>query len=124
MAWEYFRAENHGLVPVYDVDWLRGTGCYEWENTTVLYHPETDRFYWEHGSGCSCNGPLDDVSTIDDLKSGSFWDLVTDVQSYLSERYGEGTYSRTEGGGAEAYTQLTAQIGNLIEAAQRVRTNS
>ena len=120
MSWAYFKPEDHGLVPVYDVDWLRGTGCYEWDDTTVLYHRESDQFYWEHGSGCSCNGPLGDVQSLNDLKSGSFWDLVTDVQQELSGRYGEGEYSRKYYG-AEAYTQLTVQIGNLIEAAQRVR---
>lgn len=85
MTWFYFDAVKFGLVHVTAVDWLAGDGCYEWDETTVLWSPTTKLFYWEHGSGCSCNGPLDDVDSRDDLKVGTFWDLVRDLQSVLIE---------------------------------------
>jgi len=83
--WMYFEPEKHGLVHVTAVDWLAGEGCYEWDETTVLWSPKNKLFYWESGSGCSCNGPLDDVDSIDELESGTFWDLVIDLQGVLTE---------------------------------------
>jgi hypothetical protein len=84
MSWTYFKPEDHGLVGVGTVDWLGNTGDYDWDTTTVMYHPETDRFYWERGSGCSCNGPLEDVGGLDDLESGTLWELTSELSRGLA----------------------------------------
>jgi hypothetical protein len=100
MSWTYFRPEDHGLVGVGEVDWLGDTGCYEWNTTTVMYHPETDRFYWEHGGGCSCDGPLESVRGLDDLESGTFWELTTALSQGLAglpEHYSPKTWETISG---------------------------
>lgn len=89
---------------------MRGEGSYEWDNTTVLYDAESDRFYWEHGSGCSCDGPLEFVHSLDDLSQGTLGDLMLELNSDLdgyktSEHYGE----------------LMMEVARVIEASMRAR---
>lgn len=115
MSWTYFRPEDHGLIGVGTVDWLGETGCYEWNDTTVFYHPETERFYWETESGCSCDGPLERVEKLDDLQSGTFFELVKDVQSLLTVEL-EKSYVSDHAKGSIAH-----DVAALFEAALKVK---
>lgn len=81
MSWQYFKPEEHGLVGVGDVQW---TGdAYQWDTTTVMYHVESGEFYWESGSGCSCNGPLEDVHGLNDLEHGTLFQLSAELSKRL-----------------------------------------
>lgn len=100
-----------GLVFVDRVDWLHDTGCYEWSDTTVMFHPESEMFYWETSSGCSCNGPLEDVRSLEDLESGRFWALTQDLEATLVQE------SASEYRDAEL---LKNEVVRVIEAAQKV----
>jgi len=111
----YFRAGDHGLEHVGSVDWLRGEGCYEWHDTTVLYHRETDMFYWETAGGCSCNGPLDDVESLADLECGSFHQ----VTSHISKLWEEEKENKWHGDDSEGV--LALEVTRVIEAIVRVR---
>jgi hypothetical protein len=94
----YFEPKAHGLVDVGRVNWIvdqRNDSIREWVVTTVLYHPETDRFYWERAAGCCCNEPFDAVSGPGDMESGTLWELTSAlartlakvaVQSYLTPK--------------------------------------
>lgn len=115
MSWTYFCPEDHGLIGVGSVDWYGETGCYEWSDTTVFYHPGTEKFYWETGAGCSCNGPLEDVQGLDDLRSGTFFDLVKEVQKELGDVL-EGGYMTDHAKGSIAH-----DVAALFEAALKVR---
>lgn len=110
--WSYFSPEEYGLESVGSVDWLRGEGCYEWEETTVLYHRETDTFYWEWDSGCSCDGPLDTVSSLDDLHSGKLHEVAKHITDTLLEKL---KAKKDVGGG------LAMEATRVIEAAMRIR---
>lgn len=115
MTWTYFKPEDHGLVGVGEVDWMGGGGCYEWDTTTVMYHPGTDTFYWEHGSGCSCNGPLEDVRGLADLKSGTLWELSGELGrelSHLSHYLSSDEKDRT-----------AHDVASVLEAALKARSN-
>jgi hypothetical protein len=110
MTWEYFKPEAHGLVHVGAVDWLAGEGCYEWSETTIMYHPETQRFFWENDGGCSCDGPLDNVNTLDDLTSGTLHDLWTEVMSDL-KNYED----------SKNYEHIAADVVETMSACLRVK---
>lgn len=113
--WEYFSPDKHGLEQVGGIDWLRGEGNYEWDETTVLYHRETDTFYWETESGCSCDGPLMHVQSIADLQSGSFHDLTTHINAVWEE-------VKTEPWrGEDSDGTLALEVTRVIEAAIRIR---
>lgn len=79
MGWEYFDEKKFGVVRVGQVDWT--DEAYTWDTTTVFYHPDEKKFYWEHDGGCSCNGPLDDVYSLNDLESGSAFDIAKELTS-------------------------------------------
>lgn len=112
MAWYYFSPDKHGLETVGSVDWLRGEGCYEWEETTVLYHRETDTFYWETSGGCSCNGPLDYVESMSDLEHGKFHEVAKHITDTLTEK------AQWDKDGAG---ELALEATRVIEACMRVR---
>lgn len=111
----YFKAEDHGLEYVGGVDWLRGEGCYEWEDTTVLYHRETDTFYWETSGGCSCDGPLDDVESLDDLDKGTFHQLAEHIVVTLDD------VRKRTWRGEDSEGMLDLEATRVIEAAIRIR---
>jgi hypothetical protein len=115
LSWEYFKPENHGLVGVADLDWLAGEGCYEWETTSVLYHSKTETFYWERGAGCSCNGPLEDVDSLDDLESGTFFDLASALSEDLI------AFLKNEHRSFRQKEAVSGEVVRVIEAALKVK---
>jgi hypothetical protein len=117
MTWTYFKPEDHGLVGVGEVDWLGDKGCYEWDTTTVMYHHGTDRFYWEHGSGCSCNGPLEGVNGLDDLESGSLWELTGALGRELADVAALSTLE------PKTWEIISTDVVDLLSAAMRAREN-
>lgn len=111
----YFVASEHGLEYVGGVDWLRNEGCYEWHDTTVMYHRETDMFYWETASGCSCNTPLEDVESLADLEFGSFHEFTSHLTKLWEDSKLEGWHGEDTDG------VLALEVTRVIEAAVRVR---
>lgn len=114
MSWEYFNAEEHGLRGVGNVDWLRGEGSYEWDETSVFYRPEDGLFYWEHGSGCSCDGPLEYVHGLDDLTSGNLQALSQELTATYVDQ------TSRPWGSADKDGVLALEVTRVIEAAVRV----
>lgn len=108
--WEYWNAEKAGLKNVASVDWLRGTGCYEWDDTTILFDPSARKFYWETAGGCSCNGPLEDVKRLDDPESGSLFDLSVELNKIMIE------YTTDP----DIRSQLAVQVVQAMEACLKV----
>lgn len=111
----YFVASDHGLEHVGSVDWLRGEGCYEWHDTTVMYHRETDMFYWETAAGCSCNMPLEDVQSLADLEFGSFHALTKDINELWHANMID------DWRGEDSDGVLALEVTRVIEAALRIR---
>jgi len=110
MSWYYFEPDTFGLEHVGAVDWLRGEGCYEWEETTVFFRAEDGLFYWDSGSGCSCDGPLEGVTKLDDLTSGNLSALSAELMRYFGSVSG---YREDKDG------VLALEVTRVIEAAVR-----
>jgi hypothetical protein len=115
-GWEYFKPENHGLTGVGSVDWYGDTGCYEWFQTTVMYHRETGVYYWETSAGCSCDGPMEVVSCLDDLSSGTFFDLADHLGKQLDGIRNDNYLSD------QTKAAIAADVVDVLSAAQKVRT--
>lgn len=114
MSWYYFEPKEHGLVSVGEVDWI--DGCYDWDTTTVFYCPEDGLFYWESGSGCSCNGPLEGVTKREDLESGTFFQLSNDLNKHLADTL-ESKYESQK-----TKERAGMEMTRVIEAAMRVKS--
>ena len=44
--------------------------CYEWDEIHVFYSPSARRSFWSSGSGCSCNGWGEGLSSAADFENG------------------------------------------------------
>lgn len=53
--------------------------CYEWHTLTVFRRASDGRLFYVEESGCSCNGPLEDVSESDlvPVDHGSYWQDIS-----------------------------------------------
>lgn len=49
---------------------------YQWYSFNSWYDPETGMFYWYEDPGCSCFGPMEDLTEVGDLSVGSKNDLI------------------------------------------------
>lgn len=62
-------------------------GGYDWDDFDAYRHAETGRLYWISGSGCSCNGLYDDVSTPSDLMDGTAKQLADAYKEWATKSY-------------------------------------
>ena len=82
MSYDY-NPEDDGLKYLGSIDFE--TGSYEWDTITVYVHPENNQFYWEDGSGCSCNGPMEYITSLASFDTGSLGDFVKLVQARVQD---------------------------------------
>lgn len=61
---------------------IDGGGGYEWAVFYIFRDMSDGALRWWSGSGCSCNQPLDDVRSVDDLSTGTERDLMTDLIAF------------------------------------------
>lgn len=105
-----------GLEQVVEISWTDHP--YEWDTTTVLIDPLTKVFYWESGSGRSCNGPLEDVTKREDLESGSFFACAKEI----TERQAELMASTRPFGETDAFKEAASgEALRGIEAMMRAK---
>lgn len=111
MSYDYSPGDD-GLVGLGYAD-FEPEGCYEWDGVTVYVRTEDKRFFWENGSGCSCNGPMEYVNKLEDFDSGTYAEFV----AFLLERLGDELNSTwTTPGGKAAIITSVAEV--LTEAAK------
>jgi hypothetical protein len=83
MSYDY-NPETDGLKGLGYAD-FQPDGCYEWDGVSVYVRESDKRFFWENGSGCSCNGPMEFVYSLNDFDSGTFAEFVTFLTGRLDE---------------------------------------
>lgn len=69
---------------------------YEWEQFISYYDPTSGMFYWIADSGCSCNSPWDEITTIGDMQVGRKDEFLRAADSFGDGGvygYGQGRYS-------------------------------
>ena len=76
--------EEAGLTLVACID---GGGGYDWTTFYVFRDITTGALRWWSGNGCSCNQPMDGVSVIADLSTGTERDLMTDLIAFSQDTY-------------------------------------
>lgn len=79
----YSHPEEFGLTTVGEIDWDDGDDC--GFNMTVVWKDKDDTFYWADDSGCSCPAPFEDFYKIDELETGSFFDLAKHLERESSK---------------------------------------
>lgn len=62
-------------------------GGYEWDAFVAYKHTETGRLYWTYGSGCSCDGLFDGISSASDLYEGNAKSLASDYKGWAEGEY-------------------------------------
>lgn len=76
----YFYPENHGLELVAMIDYSSGDYCFDYR--VIWKHKETGALYTARDSGCSCPGPFEDYSKIEDLEDfGSGEWIIAEVKA-------------------------------------------
>lgn len=102
MSYEY-SPESDGLKYVGALDFE--VGWYEWDTITAYVRPEDKMFFWEDGSGCSCNGPMEYIYKLGDFDTGTFSDFV------------ELVFNRVKGALESTYKTPVGKANILEEAA-------
>ena len=77
--WQFVVSASHG-------------GGYDWDDLYGFYDPESKRFRWVSGSGCSCNSISDEVYAPSDFEEGDRDALKRAVRSSY-----EGAYEASPG---------------------------
>ena len=69
-------------------------GSYDWCAFMVFRDNATGVLRWYGSAGCSCNVPLDDVTSLDDMCSGDERECVTDLHAFAEEYNYHGAFMR------------------------------
>lgn len=96
MSWDnnpYYSPENFGLTPVAEMSWHEP--CYDFDYT-VAWTSEDGTLYWASDSGCSCPVPFEDYSSLDDLTTGTKFDLLKEVQGRLDASTYDQHYAQSQ----------------------------
>lgn len=96
MSWDnnpYDNPENFGLTLVAEMSWH--APCYDFDYT-VAWQGEDGTLYWASDSGCSCPSPFEDYSTLEDLTTGTKFDLMQEVQERLGNISWERSYAENQ----------------------------
>lgn len=70
----YCNPEEFGLTTVGQIDW-DDRDDYGF-SMTVVWKDKDGKLYWAFDSGCSCPSPFEDFHDINQLETGSFFDLA------------------------------------------------
>lgn len=97
----YSTPDKYGLTTVGQVEWSEP--CYDFD-LTVVWWTEDGRLYWADDSGCSCPSPFEDFTKLDELTTGTVFDL----SAHLERRRGE-----TNDGGAYAGPQIVDLLARI-----------
>lgn len=91
---EVLRQKKHGWLDMEELDlpgWrkvvTRYDGGYSWDFFGAWYDSRARVFYWHVDSGCSCNGPSDEIHTLGDFMQGGAAALVRAYKEWASEEY-------------------------------------
>ena len=57
-------------------------GWYEWVTLHAFYSPTSRRYFWDYGSGCSCNYWGMDLLSETDFANGSKDDLIRAIRRF------------------------------------------
>jgi len=58
---------------------------YQWDIFTIFKEAETGYYYWIAESGCSCDGPLEDVRSKSDFTRGSKQELMRAFSEWIND---------------------------------------
>lgn len=72
----YMQPEHFGLETVGTVSW--DDEPYQFDLTIVL-RDRDGRLYWASDSGCSCPSPFEDFTSIEDLRTGTVYQLIQEL---------------------------------------------
>jgi hypothetical protein len=56
---------------------------YEWDIFTVFKESATEYYYWIEEGGCSCHGPLEDITAKSDFTRGTKQELTNAFKTWL-----------------------------------------
>lgn len=56
---------------------------YEWNIFSVFKEAETGYYFWIEESGCSCNSPLEDISSKSDFTRGTKQELMLAFSNWI-----------------------------------------
>lgn len=79
----YYNPEEFGLTTVGQIDWDNGDD-YGF-SMIVVWKDKDGKLYWASDSGCSCPSPFEDFYKIDQLETGSFFELAKYLESEQDE---------------------------------------
>lgn len=106
----YYSPEKFGLELVAEVSW--NDDSYQFDDTIVLFHRETGRWFVESDSGCSCPCPFEGLSSLDDLavfdKTSAQSELLSIFQCQVpnEDSYGREQIPRIKREVASALTKI------------------
>jgi hypothetical protein len=77
----WYSPEAFGLELIGYVDW--SSGHYEFDYSAVWYHAETNRWFYDRDSGCSCPSPFQVNAGLRDLEQ--LWDPFNQLKQKLEK---------------------------------------
>lgn len=83
MSSPYYSPEKFGLKVLGEMSWSEPDYGFD---LTVVWTDERGTLYWANDSGCSCPSPFEDVKSIDDLVTGTEFQLFADLAEDLAAR--------------------------------------
>lgn len=95
------------LIDVGEIDWHGAACSYDRRTTRVMYHPETDRFYWGYES----------FEEVNDLAFGTLWALTSALALTLSDVALESDLT------PEKWEIVSGDVVDVLAAAMKAREN-
>ena len=90
-------AFNHRLVGA-----VGDGGGYTWNVFLIYRDNTTGALRWWSGQGCSCNRPMDALTDVNDLATGTERECLTDLRTWVLDQWDAGlahTFIRAEQAG-------------------------
>lgn len=112
MVYDY-SPESDGLKCVGAIDFEAGS--YEWDTIMAYVRPADKVFFWEDGSGCSCDGPMEGVTNLKDFDTGTFSEFLELVMRRTKDAL-ESTYN-TPAGKANIADEMATLIKEAVKYA-------
>jgi hypothetical protein len=85
----YYNPQSWGWQYIGSVDYLAGTGDYEWNEAVVYRRKEDGQLGWAIDAGCSCNCMSETLRTESDLTLGTREQLQAALEEGLPTYYSE-----------------------------------
>lgn len=112
MSYDYDPASD-GLTYLGSLDFEAGS--YEWDTITAYVRPEDKAFFWEDGSGCSCNGPMEFIYKLSDFDTGTYEDFLELVLNRTRDEL-KSTYN-TPAGKSNIVDEMAALLKEAVKYA-------